>query len=769
MIGAVNAVFMCALLAPCSQGQRLVPIPVEDTLSPMRLTILSTIEFSPDGKSLAYAAEDPKRRRLMANETDRNRGVSSYVSGSDVYIINTLSGETRNLTGGKGGNWDPVWSPDGRYLAFLSDRGGSGTAKLWVWETATDSLRKISDVPIARLLDRIRWLPDNRRVFVTTSPEQAAERRVDRPPEMGMPAETNVATATVYRSSPASPNGPAGRRSDPWDLDQFLQDLVLIDVVDGTVKVLDRGHRVTDRALSSDGKTIVLVGPNHFLEGSQRTTCDLTVIDVPTGKANTPLRDLQIGPRCNFVSFSPDGSKLAYQRRTGESAKGDYFVLDLRGSTPARNITLFPQSLVARAGGLPVWDPDGRFIVVSLGDSVWKAVVEGSGARQLATFSDRDVEPILSRSGKSFWSIDVSKSLVVLVQSDKFGRDSGFYKIDLITGDTKALLEGDFCLTCAGQREAAYVSADGHRSAFIMEDATHPADLWISDEEFSKSHRLTRLNPRIDGRQMGAPRLIEWQSLDGKTLHGILQVPAGYEEGKRYPLIVCVYGGARLSQQQNRFGGYSGLGLNSQLLATRAYAVLYPDAPQELGTPMLDLAKTILPGVNRAIELGIADPERLGVIGTSYGGYTVLSLLVQTNRFKAGVMVSAYGDIVSHYGEFARDGSSYAIDQEERGQGLMGGTPWQFRDRYIENSPIFYLDRLETPLLIVHGTEDRAVASFLADEVFVDLRRLGKEVEYVKYEGEEHGAPRATYANQLDYCNRVIRWFEEHLKNSQAK
>ena len=761
----LGAILISAFLTLCSQAQRLAPIPVEDTLSPKRFTMLSTIEFSPDGKSFVYAAEDPHRRRMIADETTRESGVWSYVSGSDVYVITTLNGEIRNLTGGKGGNWNPAWSPNGRYLAFLSDRDGSGTAKLWLWDVAANSLHKVSDTPIATLMDRIRWLPDNRGVLVTTSPELAAPRKTDRPPEMGTPTETKGATATIYRSSPASQARLGSVRSDPWDLDQFLQDLVLIDVSDGSVKVLDRGHRVTDRALSSDGKTIVFTGPNRFLEtGSQQTTCDLAVIDVPTGKANTLLRDIRIGPRCNFISLSPDGSKLAYQQRTGESAKGDYFVLDLRAKTPPRNITAFPPSLTTRAGGLPAWDPDGRYIVVSLGDSIWKAGLEGGGAKPLAAFGDRGVEPILSRNEKSFWSSDENKSMVVLVQSDKFGGKSGFYKVDLSTGDTKTLLEGELCLTCASQRESAYVSADGRRGAYIAEDATHAADLWITDEEFANPRRLTRLNPELDKYEMGGTRLIEWQSLDGKTLHGIVQFPAGYEAGTRYPLIVCVYGGAILSQQENRFGGYPGLGLNAQLLATRGYAILYPDAPQELGTPMLDLAKTILPAVNKTVELGIADPDRLGVTGMSYGGYSTLSLLVQTKRFKAAVMVSGYGNVISDYGEFGGDGSAYAIAIAEHGQGLMGGTPWQFRDRYIENSPVFYLDRVETPLLIVHGAADTAVASFLADEVFVDLRRLGKEVVYAKYQGENHGAPRGTYANQLDYCNRVIRWFDEHLK-----
>jgi dipeptidyl aminopeptidase/acylaminoacyl peptidase len=97
----------------------------------------------------------------------------------------------------------------------------------------------------------------------------------------------------------------------------------------------------------------------------------------------------------------------------------------------------------------------------------------------------------------------------------------------------------------------------------------------------------------------------------------------------------------------------------------------------------------------------------------------------------------------------------------------MEGSPWQFRERYIENSPLFYLDRIETPVLIVHGADDTAVASFLGDELFVSLRRLGKEVEYAKYEGEEHSPLNWSYANQLDFCNRLIAWFGRYLKASR--
>jgi len=258
--------------------------------------------------------------------------------------------------------------------------------------------------------------------------------------------------------------------------------------------------------------------------------------------------------------------------------------------------------------------------------------------------------------------------------------------------------------------------------------------------------------------------LIEWRSLDGDLLHGALLLPSNYEEGKRYPLIVWVYGGSTGSDHLSHFGLADGAPFNLQLLATRGYAVLFPDAPQHLGTPMVDLAKAVLPGVDKVIEMGIADANRLGVIGHSYGGYSALSLIVLTKRFKAAVVESGTGNLLGEYGELGKDGTAFGISIAELGKGLMGGTPWEFRERYIENSPLFFLDRVDTPVLLVHGGEDTTVGPFLADEVFVGLRRLGKEVEYAKYLGEGHSPVYWGYKNQADLCNRILSWFGKYLK-----
>jgi dipeptidyl aminopeptidase/acylaminoacyl peptidase len=264
---------------------------------------------------------------------------------------------------------------------------------------------------------------------------------------------------------------------------------------------------------------------------------------------------------------------------------------------------------------------------------------------------------------------------------------------------------------------------------------------------------------------MGQSRLIEWRDVDGRKLKGSLLLPAGYREGKTYPLIVYQYPTELPSNYVNYFGlGASNSGVeNMQLFATRGYAVLMPDMPHRgEGTVMQEIAKAVMPGVDKIIEMGIADPDRIGVMGHSYGGYGVLSLIVQTTRFKTAIDSAGPGNLIGHYTQMTATGSSLHTGQVENL--TTGGTLWEKRDKFIENSPVFYLDKVQTPLLIVQGTLDNAVSPFLSDEVFVALRRLGKEVEYAKYAGEAHWEGVWGYANQVDFCNRRIGWFDQWLK-----
>jgi dipeptidyl aminopeptidase/acylaminoacyl peptidase len=142
----------------------------------------------------------------------------------------------------------------------------------------------------------------------------------------------------------------------------------------------------------------------------------------------------------------------------------------------------------------------------------------------------------------------------------------------------------------------------------------------------------------------------------------------------------------------------------------------------------------------------------------------VLALATQSPRFKAVVSSAGFGDLFARYTEMRSDGSAPGIDWAEKGQGLMGSSPWDARDRYLTNSPFFTLDRVNAPVLLLHGAADQTVFPERAKQDFVALRRLGKAAELVLYEGEDHAPDSWGLANLTDYWNRIISWFGRYLK-----
>ena len=152
--------------------------------------------------------------------------------------------------------------------------------------------------------------------------------------------------------------------------------------------------------------------------------------------------------------------------------------------------------------------------------------------------------------------------------------------------------------------------------------------------------------------------------------------------------------------------------------------------------------------------------RRLGVIGQSYGGYTVNALITQTNRFKAAVSSASISDLPSLYL------SKYVAADPEDQEGInrIGGTLWKYPERYVKNSPIFHLNRVQTPLLLVHGTKDEVVPVEQAEEMYQGLAKLGKEVELAEYPGAGHNVAHGTPEQQMDFEQRIFKWFERHLK-----
>jgi dipeptidyl aminopeptidase/acylaminoacyl peptidase len=726
------------------------------------------IDLSPDGRWVAYVVASNEKTNSQDQDAWSRSGVPLGRTGDDIWISDTQTRESKNLTSGKDENWLPTWSPDGSLLAFISDRDGSGQAKLWIWDRKTDRLKKVSDAAVRT--QQLQWLPDGHRLLLTAMPEglsvddYAGRTQANAAAQTPAVGKFDGATVWLYRSGLAAPEIGPVINSDPWSLKAFVHDLASIDLATGAVRYVVRGQRIARFSVSPDGAHIVYTNPTRFEKpGSQQMLYDLTIVTLATNQEQVIATDISLGVDGGGFSWSPDSKLVGYHTSGMEKAAKDCYIVAVAEGRP-RNVTNFLfQTETTRLSSAPLWDAGGELYLVQK-EALWRVPAGAEKAIKVAEIPGHRILDMISRGENLLWTTNAGRFAIAVVHDDASKQD-GFYRIDLGSGASESLLEKGQCYTCIDFLVPWAVSEDGVRLAFIAEDAQHDSDLWLADAAFHHPQRVTNLNPQYDKYSMGRVQLVDWLSEDGERLHGALLLPSGYEPTKRYPLVVWVYGGSMLSDHYDHFGLLSDGPFNMQLLATRGYAVLLPDSPQHEATPLADLAKTVLPGVNKVIEIGVADPDRLGVFGQSNGGYSTLGLIVQTKRFKAAVDLDGMGDLVGHYGQMSTDGASFGISLEH-GQDAMGGTVWALRQRYIENSPFFYLDRVETPVLIVHGAKDSVVAPFLGDEVFVGLRRLGKEAVYAKYANEEHSPLYWSYQNQTDLCNRVLAWFDKYLRQS---
>jgi dipeptidyl aminopeptidase/acylaminoacyl peptidase len=287
-------------------------------------------------------------------------------------------------------------------------------------------------------------------------------------------------------------------------------------------------------------------------------------------------------------------------------------------------------------------------------------------------------------------------------------------------------------------------------------------DLWSGPSLTS----LTRISDAFPGQaayRRGAVRLHSWLSADGDSLAGLLYTPDGFDPSRKYPMVVYFY-----ETHSDGLHGYvrpAGRNIvNPTVYNSLGYVVFMPDIRYTDGYPGPSAYKSIVPGVQSLIQAGFIDKDAIGIGGQSWGGYQTAYLVTQTNLFKAAVPNATVVNMTSAYGGIRWGTGISRSFQYERGQSRIGGSLWEFPERYIENSPLFHADRIQTPVLFMANDNDGAVPWYQGIEFFIAMRRLGKEAYMVNYNGDEHNPTKR--ANQLDIDRKQLEFFDHHLRGA---
>lgn len=410
--------------------------------------------------------------------------------------------------------------------------------------------------------------------------------------------------------------------------------------------------------------------------------------------------------------------------------------------------------------GLLGWTKDDREVLLYDRYDIWQVSPDGSGAKNLTDGVGRKEKIIFRyvRLDPKERFIDPAKPVLLHAENEET-RDSGFYR-DKVNGGLPQKL-----IMAAKDFNNPTKAKDADVLMLTASRFDEFPDIWITGPDFKDLKKVSDGDAQRSRFNWGSAELVPFKNADGVALKGILLKPDNFDVKRKYPMIVYIY--EKLTQGLHNFRTPSpGTSINPTFYVSNGYLVFMPDIVYTIGYPGQSALKCVLPGIQAVVDKGYVDEQAIGIQGHSWGGYQIAYMVTQTNRFKAAAPGALVANMTSAYSGI-RWGTGLARQfQYERSQSRIGGSLWEYPLRYLENSPVFRADRVQTPLLMIHNDEDDAVPWYQGIEYFLALRRLGKEVYMFSYNGEKHGLRKRI--NQRDYTRRLQEFFDHFLKGAPA-
>ncbi len=719
---------------------------------------VAEFQFTEDGKQLVYA--------LSAHDTAKN-GVFVTQPGA--------SAEPAALLAGKGKYLKLAFDENQTQMVFLSDRDDNAAKppkwKIYRWDRKAPSATELVSAatpglePGMAISDRgnFSFSRDGSRVFFGVA--KPSDRPDTSSSEDGAPAAAAPPAATDDKAV-----------VEVWNYkDEYLQPIQKVRANRDQNRTFEAAYLIPEHKLvqlANDAmETIVTSESTQWILGTDDRDYrrladydehynDAYLVDALTGQ-----RKLLSKKNHGTTTWSPNGRYLlTFDGKDWlTTSVPDGKTVNLTASLGVKFLnedTDTPSTPGPWGNG--GWTKDGRNVLLFDRYDIWKVAADGSGASNITAGYGR-AHGIRFRNirtetdSRERW-IDPAKPLFLSAENVKT-MEAGFFRGSLEGGEPKQVL-------MAAKSFAAPVKAKDADVYLLAEQSFNEfPDLLVTDGTFKELRKVSNANPQKAGLLWGTSELVSYKNSDGVALQASLFKPENFDPHKKYPMMVYIY--ERLTQNVNHFVNPSpGTSINVSFYVSNGYLVLEPDIVYTTGYPGQSALKCVLPAVQAVVDQGFVDEGAIGIQGHSWGGYQIAYMVTQTNRFKAVEAGAPVADMISAY-DGIRWGTGITRQfQYERTQSRIGGSIWQYPTRFIENSPIFWADKVQTPVLILQNDGDDAVPWYQGIEFFLALRRLGKEVYFINYNGQPHGI--RNRADQKDYTIRMQQYFDHFLKGAPA-
>lgn len=408
------------------------------------------------------------------------------------------------------------------------------------------------------------------------------------------------------------------------------------------------------------------------------------------------------------------------------------------------------------------WSRDDHFFYVYDAYDIWQLDPSGKTAPTMITKGMGRKENIVFRHQKfdnEINYIETNKPLF-LTAFHKKTKESGFYTLNVAkqTLQKRIMAEKSFPVVHKAKTSDVYV--------YTKADFNTPPDVWVTSNFWKNEKQLTHINPQMKDYLWGTAELVHWKSKDGFDVEGLLYKPEDFDPNKKYPMLIYFYE----RHSDGLYRHYAPIPsrsiINISFYCSRGYLVFVPDIYYVDGYPGRSAYNSIVAGTEMLCENSWVDKDRIAIQGQSWGGYQVAYLITQTDLFAAAGAGAPVSNMTSAYGGIRWGTGGSRQRQYERQQSRIGKTLWDEGglDLYIENSPLFFADKVNTPLLMMHNDNDGAVPWYQGIEYYMALRRLGKEVYMLQYNGEEHNL--IYRRNMHDLTIRMQQFFDHYLKDA---